>query len=368
LLKATRPGLTPDEVKQALQYLGNLGWKTATDPDRYHEKLLDVTRIGPRGDFAVSAGPNDTIGEAGGAAQFPITVIRTATSFELIRLGVAGLPAGMTASFSRPSLYGFGVGVSTLTVNVPLGTPPGSYQLSVSADEHGNTHTAPATIIVRNDIPTAMSPTTSPRTGAAIGTRTLPTRVSWAPATDPSTGIAGYELQVSVDSGTWTAAAATSGTVRTVARTHSFGHLYQYRLRARDAAGNWSGWAYGPTFLGGLIQDRSSAVVYRGTWRRATSAAASGGTVTYATAAGALARTTFTGRAVAIVAPVGPTRGSAVIYIDGTYRGTLSFRTRSGLSRDIVYAAAFPTLATHTIELRLVGNGRVDLDAFAILR
>ncbi|MEA2545513.1 MAG: hypothetical protein QOI09_786, partial [Chloroflexota bacterium] len=165
-----------------------------------------------------------------------------------------------------------------------------------------------------------------------------------------------------------TAAAATSGTIRTIARTHSFGHLYQYPLRARDAAGNWSGWAYGPTFLGGLIQDRSSAVVYRGTWRRASSTVASGGTTTYATAAGARARTTFTGRAVAIVAPVGPTRGSAVIYIDGTYRGTLSFRTRSGLSRDIVYAAAFPTLATHTIELRLVGNGRVDLDAFAILR
>ncbi|HEY8799158.1 MAG TPA: S8 family serine peptidase, partial [Candidatus Limnocylindrales bacterium] len=362
LLKATRPGLTPNEVKQALQYMGNLGWKTATDPDRYHEKLLDVTRIGPRGDFAVSAGANDTIGEAGGAAQFPITVIRTATSFELIRLRVDGLVGGMTASFSRPSLYGFGVGVSTLTVNVPFGTPPGSYQITVSGDEHGNAHTAPATIVVRNDIPTAMPPTTSPRTGAAIGSTTLPIRVSWAPATDPSTGIAGYELQVSVDGGTWTAAAATSGTVRTVARTHTFGHLYQYRLRARDAVGNWSGWAYGPTFLGGLIQDRSSAVVYRGTWRRATSTAASGGTVTYATAAGALARTTFTGRAVAIVAPVGPTRGSAAIYIDGTYRGTLSFRARSGLSRDVVYAAAFPTLATHTIELRLVGNGRVDLD------
>ena len=90
--------------------------------------------------------------------------------------------------------------------------------------------------------------------------------------------------------------------------------------------------------------------------------------MTYATAAGALARTTFTGRAVAIVAPVGPTRGSAAIYIDGTYRGTLSFRARSGLSRDVAYAALFPTLATHTIELRLVGNGRVDLDAFLILR
>ena len=36
---------------------------------------------------------------------------------------------------------------------------------------------------------------------------------------------------------------------------------------------------------------------------------------------GASARTTFSGRGVAIVAPVGPTRGSAAVYIDGAYRG-----------------------------------------------
>ena len=44
LLKATRPYFTPAEVKEALQYLGNLDWKTWTDPDSIHEKLLDVSR------------------------------------------------------------------------------------------------------------------------------------------------------------------------------------------------------------------------------------------------------------------------------------------------------------------------------------
>jgi hypothetical protein len=56
------------------------------------------------------------------------------------------------------------------------------------------------------------------------------------------------------------------------------------------------------------------------------------------------------------------------VYVDGVYRGTISFRASSGLSRMVRYSTLFPTLGTHTIELRLTGNGRVDLDAFVILR
>jgi hypothetical protein len=33
-----------------------------------------------------------------------------------------------------------------------------------------------------------------------------------------------------------------------------------------------------------------------------------------------------------------------------------------------MYSTTFAALGTHTIELRLSGNGRVDLDAFVILR
>jgi subtilisin family serine protease len=49
LLKAVRPNLTPAEVKQVLQDLGTLDWKITSDPDPYHEKLLNVARIAPRG-------------------------------------------------------------------------------------------------------------------------------------------------------------------------------------------------------------------------------------------------------------------------------------------------------------------------------
>jgi subtilisin len=98
LLKSSRPGLTPGEVREALIYLGTMSWKWWTDPDRYHERLLDVSRIGPRGDFTVAAGPDVMIGEAGGVARFPITIGRSATSFERIRLSAADVPATRRAS------------------------------------------------------------------------------------------------------------------------------------------------------------------------------------------------------------------------------------------------------------------------------
>ena len=60
LLKKMRPNLSPAEVKKGLQDLGNLNWKITSDPDAFHEKLLDVSRIAPRG---VSV-----IGGAGGTA------------------------------------------------------------------------------------------------------------------------------------------------------------------------------------------------------------------------------------------------------------------------------------------------------------
>jgi subtilisin len=367
LLKATRPYLTPAEVKEALQYLGNLNWRTATDPDAFHEKLLDVTRLGGRGNFSLLTPADAPIGE-GGAARFQIVISRTPTSFERVRLSVSGLPAGMTASFDRTSVYGFEGVASTLTVNVPLGTPQGSYTVTVVGDEHGISHSTTATVVVRTDLPVAFPPSTTPRTKVILGTTTLPVSVFWPAATDASSSIAGYEHQRSIDRGVWSSSTATTAGVRSALRTQTIGHLYQYRVRARDAAGNWSAWAEGPVLTSALIQDRSTAVSYSGTWRKSIYSGASGGTTTYATAAGARVRTVFSGRAVAIVAPRGPSRGSAWIYVDGVYRGLVSFRAATGLSRVVMYATTFPTVGTHSIQLRLVGNGRVDLDAFVILR
>jgi len=368
LLKASRPYFTPGEVKEALQYLGTLNWKTSTDPDPYHERLLDVGRIGPRGDFGVIAGGTALVGEAGGPARFSIGLTRTSTFFERVTLGASDLPPGATASFDVPSLYGFAGLASTLTVDVPDSTPAGSYEITITGTEHGRARSATATVVVEGDAPTAQPPSTAARARATLGDTVLPTTIGWAPAIDASSPIDAYEVQKSVSGGAWTAAGETSGDVRTVAGSQTFGQGVQYRVRARDLAGNWSAWAPGASTTSVVIQDRASAVSYSGTWHKYVYANASGGTTTWATSAGARARTTFSGRGVAMVAPVGTTRGSAKIYIDGAYKATISFKASSGKSRVLMYATTFSTLGTHTIDVRLVGDGRVDLDAFVILR
>jgi subtilisin len=367
LLKATRPELTPTEVKEALQYLGNLDWKITSDPDAFHEKLLDVSRLGPRGDFGIALGPAVTLPEAGGTAQFAIAVSRTVSSFERIALSVDGLPSGVTASFSKPSLFGFDAVSSTLTLNVPLGTHEGIYAVTVRGTEHGRVRTATATFTILGDAPLAAPPTADPNPGGVVGGSTIGARVVWPAASDESP-IAAYEVQSRVDGGAWGNTIATSGTTRIATATQSLGRTYEYRVRARDAAGIWSAWAVGPAYTSDLVQERSIRVNYGGRWTGQSSSAALGGATRYATAAGASAGLSFKGRAVGIVAPVGPGRGSAKVYFDGVYRSTISFSATTAANRVVKYSIGSATAGVHTIELRLIGNGRVDLDAFVTFR
>jgi hypothetical protein len=367
LLKASRPQLTPAEVKEALQYLGTSNWKVTSDPDRTHEKLVNVARIGARGDFTMAVGTGASVPEGGGTAVFPVAVSRSTTSFERIVLTAEVLPAGITAAFSTASLYGFDGVAATMTVTVPRGTVQGIYQFKVVGTEHGNAHFAIASVVVDNDPPVVSPPTVDARTGGVIGRTTLPARVLWPAAVDASP-IAGYEIQESIDGGAWGPSTAVGAISRLLTPTQLFGHAYRYQVRARDALGNWSGWAPGNTYTAGLVEDRSPAVTYRGTWVRAAYSDASGGNVSYALGRGASAQVTFTGRAVAFIAPMGPTRGSAQIYWDGKYRRTISLRASRGQSRLVMYSIGSATLGTHTFEVRLVGNGRIDVDAFVTFR
>ena len=139
LYKATRPLATPAEVKEALQYLGTLDWKTSTDPDARHEKLLDVSRLGPLGSYSVSAGTPAVLGEAGGVTRIPLALSRSATFFERVKFRVSGVPAGWTATFGSTSLIGWSANATTLNVKVPDPTPAGSYTLTISATNQGRT-------------------------------------------------------------------------------------------------------------------------------------------------------------------------------------------------------------------------------------
>src|SRR5262249_15118155 len=154
-----------------------------------------------------------------------------------------------------------------------------SYPISVIGTEHDHVRQATATLVVApdTDLPTAQPPATSARSRSVMAMTAVQTITGWAPATDPTTPITGYELERSVDGGSWSTVDATTAAVRSAIGTQTFNHAYQYRIRARDSADNWSTWVPGPTVTSVLVPDTSSAVRYGGTWHRSANVNASGG-------------------------------------------------------------------------------------------
>jgi hypothetical protein len=120
-----------------------------------------------------------------------------------------------------------------------------------------------------------------------------------------------------------------------------------------------------------LTQQNGTGVTYGGTWSTLSSSNASGGSARYATKAGAWVQFSFTGRAVAVVGPKGPSRGSVKVYVDGALIRTVSAYRSSSQSKVVLFAHTWDSSASHTVKLVLsgtAGHPRFDIDAFARLQ
>ena len=161
-------------------------------------------------------------------------------------------------------------------------------------------------------------------TNTTLGATTVPVRVSWT-AADPS-GIARESLQRSISGGAWAGVRLASATATAANEVLPVGKYVRQRSRATDRLVNTSTWFQGPSVRAIVTQQSSTAVTWSGTWHTGASTSASGGSLRYATAAGASATFRFTGSSVAWVAVRGTSRGSARIYIDGVYATIISMR------------------------------------------
>ena len=85
----------------------------------------------------------------------------------------------------------------------PEGHAEGRYEIGVRATNQGRTATPSVPVDVVTDVPTARAPVVSLASGGTMGMTDSRVTVSWPAATDPSSAIAGYELQTSVDGGAW---------------------------------------------------------------------------------------------------------------------------------------------------------------------
>jgi hypothetical protein len=299
------------------------------------------------------------VGEGAGATA--LTVLANDTDVDADPLTITATTDGAHGTVAITS---GGAGLAYDPVALYHG--PDSFTYTVS-DGHGGVDTATVHVSVGRDAtaPRIVAPAAR-LIGQTIGMRTMVARVVWS-ATDAGSGVASYKLQASVNGGAFSTIAMPT-TATAINRTLTDGATYRYRVRATDREGNTSAWIYGPTFVARRLQEASRSLAYTGSWLTATSSSMSGGHGRYASSRTRKVAFTATAFSYAWVASKTPTSGSARVYVDGVLETTISLRSSSFRYRQVVYTRRFSTLAKHTIEIRLVGNGRVDIDAFAVLR
>jgi hypothetical protein len=317
-------------------------------------------------------GAADITGEAGGTMVVPIALTRSSSFFERVRFTVTNLPSGWTAPLDQSSLIGWTANATTMKVNIPLGTSAGRYDLRVSASNQGRSDSVTVPIQIVADNPTAKPPVATLMYGVKVGVSTVSLRVAWPAATDPSSTIAGYELQTQINGGEWNYTVPTIPTVLSLTRTVTItgADTYRFRVRAQDSAGHWSAWATAvqPNRIR-LVDDRSAAIKYSGSWTRKAYTYATNKTLTASSLPGSRVTMTFTGRGIAVVAPRNPYRGSVDMYLDGKFVKTLTLRSTTSITRQVVIARAWSTAGTHTVQLRVRSGNTyplVEFDAFLV--
>jgi subtilisin family serine protease len=370
LYKSTRPLATPAQVRTALRSVGTQDWNTATDPDSIHEPLLDVSHILDIGDWTVDATPgtsHGTLVHAGGASlTLPVSLFRAEEATGAISLSVSA-EAPLTASMADDTLEGQEAVATTMNVIVPAGTASGSYLVTVAASDGTRQRSSTFPVTVDSVAPTAAAAVIALRAGTVLGS--VGVLASWAPATDAGGDIARYEVRWRVD-GSLGPTTALAATTRQVTRTVAIGHAYALRVRARDTAGNWSPWVESAPLAPVVSQETSKTLVRSSGWTHYRLSKMSGGASYYATKHAASITRTFTGRAIALVAPRSAKRGKASIYIDGAYVGTVDLYRSSPLFRVLVYAKTWTSPGPHSLKVVVQSTKnrpRFDVDAFVIV-
>ncbi|MEA2674612.1 MAG: hypothetical protein QOI92_1804, partial [Chloroflexota bacterium] len=339
------------------------GISGCVDVDRYNG--IDLTPVTVGANFHLGTTPAQRSVEQGATTQFAIPIERNFFTLP-IDLSVTGLPAGAQATLTPTTNSG---SMATLTISAASGgTAPaaGSYPVVISGTADSMTRSTTATLVITDAAPPTVSApfprlyyrTTMPTTGARVMT-------TWS-ARDLS-GVSLDELQLSAAGAAWAGVALPTATTTAVTQTLTFGTRYGYQVRATDGAANTSNWVAGPLVTPLLTQQSGGGVTYGGTWHNAAVTAASGGSEKYTDVKGAWAKVTFTGSSIAWLAQTGPTRGSAAIYVDGVYKGSINLQTSTYHQRQIVFVYNWATNGAHSLTIvskGTSGHPRISVDAF----
>jgi GH25 family lysozyme M1 (1,4-beta-N-acetylmuramidase) len=338
------------------------GISGCVDLDRYNGTDLEAVTYHPG--FRLTASPASYAIKQGRSWLSTIGIVRTNFT-DPVALSVSGLPAGASATFSASPTAGASSVLTIRTSNTGNVTPTGTYPVTVSGEGGGLSRATVVNLTVVDGIaPTIAAPAAWLMTGQ-LGPTTTRVAIGWA-GSDPS-GIVSYHLDRQVNGGAWARLSLSTATSVSVIHTLTLGAVYRYRLAATDRLGNVTAWTYGRPFKALLVQQSHTSVTYGGAWHPSFVSDASGGTLKYATTAGAWASYAVYGSSAAWVAYTGPGRGYARVYLNGVYQKTISLHASTNSARRIVFAARWGSMSGRALKVVTVGGSthpRVDVDAF----
>jgi hypothetical protein len=228
----------------------------------------------------------------------------------------------------------------------------------------------------------APTPSATPRPGpladtptiefsrGSVGTDRSRVRLSWprAQRAAEDRSALSYRVESAVGDGAYRLLG--EGPRRVAETTLAVASERRFRLRAATEAAGPGPWSGELIVRLRRYQDRHASIETTGPWSSASATAYSDGRVRYSTRRGATMTVQFLGRAVAIRAPIGPTRGQVDVIVDGQTVERVDLGADRFVGSVVVFEQAWPTDGDHRIRLRVVGTtGRavVAIDAFDVL-
>ncbi len=336
---------------------------------------LDVVWGGPSGTDSFSPG----VGMSGSGTAFVAWCSSSATEPPSVRAiaypPTAGAQGPIEVATSDGSYTGARWGDFAGLATDPSGTDT-VWQTHETVTADGTWRTEVSRLVFDQTYPTATAPKQALIKGTSISQyraypATVPVKVTWTGA-DPGSGITRYWLEQN-DHGSGFGLAATT-TSASYINQHtwkpagsSVNSSWQYRVTPQDDGGNSGTSATGSLLTPTGYQQSTSSFTYSSGWTSSSNARYSGGSVKYSSKTGASASFRTSGRSFGFVTTRSSTRGKVKVYVDGSYKGTITLKSSTTKYRYIAYAITFTSTATHTVKL-VVASGRVDVDAFMVLK